>query len=138
MLLVLDANAPPYVWCFRNEPEFAREKKLHPFCALRQHLENMPIGHFHNAGHRYDVLSRNSRMKEITHRVNKHDLGGAPLQRFTKLLRYEAKVKTKLVGVSLHTPKAFSERLRITMLAPRTDFCAAPERIPSRIVPFIF
>ncbi len=91
----------------------------------------MPVGQRHHFTNLFDVFVRHALMKQVAHRIHKYHAWICPLQRICQSFWGCAEVESQFVRVSFYTPKSFGEGLGIAMLAPRAEFRAATNGVPS-------
>ena len=74
-------------------------------------------------------------MEEITHAVNKNHLGLGPPKGQGELIGMKRYAKAILIATNSHFLETQGQALCVAVLAPRTDLCAASDRIPSGVGP---
>ena len=79
---------------------------------------------------------RDARLKQIAHRVDESQLRQAPGKGLGQFGGNKSKVESLFVRMSLHAAKPFRKSFGVAMLAARTDFRAAADRVPGGISPF--
>src|SRR5579872_149972 len=95
----------------------------------------MPVRFDHDVCDCFDVVLRDSIVKEVTHGVHKYHFWSSPTERFAELFWNKTQVESLLVWVILHTAKSFSKHFGVAVLASGADLRAATNRIPRRIRP---
>src|ERR1017187_1030016 len=123
------------MWRGSCESKPSREELCQSLRTLGEDLKSMPVRFDHNVCDCFDVVLRDSIVKEVTHRVHKYHLWSSPTERFAKFLWNKTQVESLLVWVTLHTAKSFSKHFGVAVLASGADLRAAANRIPRRISP---
>src|SRR5262245_9058978 len=136
MPLIFNADPPPNVTELCREAELRPEQIAHPFRALREDLERVPVSQMHHVNYSKNVLVRNIFVKQVAHRVHEDHPRCGPAQWFGQLFRNQSQVESLFIRVSWDSPKPFSKGLRIAVSASRADFRASTYWVPRGVGPF--
>ena len=98
----------------------------------------MPIRQSHHCGDLGDEGVRDSFMEEVAHGIDENAAPRLPLERLCELFWDEAQIETLLEGMAWNAPEPLGKRLRIAVGAPRADFGASSDGVPSGVGPFDF
>src|ERR1039458_4002608 len=82
------------------------------------------------------IVIRHSRLKQIAHRIDKHQLGRPPGKRLRQLLRHQPQIKPLLIRMPLDPAKPLSKRLGVAVLATRANLDTATDGVPGCVGPF--
>ena len=134
---IFHADAPPDVLPIRPKTQPPTKQIPRPPRPLRQNLIGVPIRRDHHVRNRRRIRIRHSVLKQIAHRIDEHQLGGAPGKRLRQLLRHQPQIKPLLVRMSLDPAKPLRKRFGIAVLAAGADFDAAPDGVPGGVGPSI-
>src|SRR6185436_6934453 len=104
--------------------------------ALCEYLEDMPTGLRHHIKDTDDKFIWYLLVKEVAHAIDKYSSTLPPSQGESNLILVERHFEPILVSRITHGVEAAREALSVAVLASRTDFGAASNRIPSRVGPF--
>src|ERR1035438_6812332 len=96
----------------------------------------MPLGSDHHRRDCFNVLIRNSVVKEVAHGVDEDHFGCLPAQRLGELFRYQAKIEALLVGMAGDAAKTLGEHFGVAVLASGAYFCATAYGVPGCVGPF--
>jgi hypothetical protein len=89
--------------------------------ALREDLEDMPVGRLHHLAHASNVVVRDVVVKKVAHGVDEDFPGTLPANWVRQLLGHEPNVEALLKWVAGNTAKALRKSFGIAVLAPRAD-----------------
>jgi len=117
-------------------PRKARRELSKSFASFGQDLKRMPRGLAHYSEDLPDVLCRDGFMKEIAHTVDEDHSWPTPTEGKTQEVWVQRQLETVAIPRVVHCVEARGEALRITILAPGADFCAAGDGIPGCVRPF--
>lgn len=129
---IFHTHAHPHI---RRPVEFAIER-CESIGALGEHLKAVPVRAAHDVEDALDVLDRHIFVEEIAHRVDEDRLRLFPLQRKVEHLRLKRERKAVPIVRLPHRLQPLRHALRIAVLAPRADFRATRDRVPSGLRPF--
>jgi hypothetical protein len=90
--------------------------------ALREDLEDMPVGRFHDLADTGDVVVRDVIVKKVAHGVNEDFPWTLPAKWVGQLLRYEPNIEALFKWVTGNTAKTLCKSFSIAVLASWTDF----------------
>ena len=96
----------------------------------------MPVGRDHNLGDSFSVAVRHAWLKEIAHRIYKHQLRPSPREWLSQFFRDQFQIEALLIWMALYSPKSFGECFGVAVLAAGTDLGAAAHRVPGGVGPF--
>ena len=136
MTLILDANTPPDMRLIGGATEFCLKQFSETVGSFRENLIRMPVRQLHNSNNGEDVIVRDIRVKEITHRVDENHLWLRPEEWFHEFMRNSPEIKPLLVRMSRNPPESLGEGFRIAANAAGANLGATTDRIPCRIGPF--
>ena len=108
----------------------------HSVGSLGEHLVNVPVGQTHDSQDLGDESRGDTRLEEITHRIDEDGSRSPPGEGLEELLGHEADVESLLVGVAGNPAPSLCERLRVAVLAAGTHLRAAPDGVPRCVSPF--
>ena len=134
-LPILDTNTAPDM--FGNDRISVAPEQIvpHQGTALRQNLEEVPIGLLHDIEDTIHELQRDILMEEVTHGVNEYSTRTTPTEGLIKALTPQLQVEPHLEMMPRDTTKSLRESLGITVIAAPRNLGATRQRIPSRIGP---
>src|SRR5271157_5613288 len=113
VLSILNADSPPDVPRLGGKTQLRIEQPSHPLGTLRENLECVPMRIRHYFRYSDDVLIRYAIVKQVAHRIYKHQLGCLPAQRLVQFLRDQSKVKPLFVGMARNSTEPLCKDLCI-------------------------
>ena len=134
-LPVLDTDTAPNMFGTGRISVAPEQIVPHQGTALRQDLEEVPIGLLHDIEDTIHELQRDILVEKITHGIHEYQARTLPPNRLIKALMPQHQVEPHLEMMPRDTTEALRESLGITVIAAPRNLGATRHRIPSRISP---